>query len=190
VASTSYRHIDAQWRAVGRENDPHLSEVLDALSAMITEVVGQVIDDRSLLYFDKLRSFGYSELPEQLDLQPGELWVLHYPRRARSNDITTANWDGVRTEMYTTVAVAAIVGWASDGAEMLMAKSADVPELLEQAYLANGLLNKADGTPLLSLPLSLGELTFGQLNFAGNPVGWGGDINLNLQYTMRNWRYG
>jgi hypothetical protein len=188
LANPPYRSILNQWRASGRNGDPHLSEVLDGLSAMVDWTVGEVIRAGELKpYFDTLKTYAYRKLPEQLDIQAGELWVFHYPREINRVTATTANRDGVLVEMSATIAVAAIVGFSEWGVETMMAKSADVGELLQDAYEANATLQRSDGTPLLGLPLIPGRMTFGELNFAGKPIGWGGDVVPTLRWMKKNW---
>lgn len=190
VTQPVYRQIDSQWRKAGVRKDPHVSVVLDALALMIDDVAGRVVRAGMFDYFDSFRSIGYRKIPSKLDVRKRELLVLHYPLRATPRDLTTANHEGVLVAMPLVISCMAIVGLPAWGAETLMAQSADVPELLWAAYLANAKLRKSDGAPLLAQPLTVGEFTFGSLPYAGGPVGWRADITSNLQWHMKNWLHG
>lgn len=185
-----YRYVAHQWRKRGLVKDPHVSVVLDALALMIDAVAGQVIRQGMVPYFDNFRSTGYREIEAKLSVVKRELHVVHYPTSAQVRDLSTANQDGVLVEMTLSIAAMGIVGLPAWGPELLMAESADVPELLWSSYLANAVLAQADGKNLLERPLQVGTFNFGSQPYAGSPIGWMTTLTAVLTWQMKNWLFG
>lgn len=170
--------------------DPHLSAVLDELAVMLRAVVGPVIDAGLLSGFSSLQVYGFSDMPTHLSPQPNELTVVHYPRSVEINDVTTADdvAEGIVT-MVVGIVVMAVVGFNTIDMGTLAARSADVPEILKRAYLANATFTASDGSWILSAPLSVNNARFGTMPFAEQPIGWSFDLTLVLEYRMRSFLF-
>lgn len=185
------RHIDFQWDEAPHRLDPHLSYVLDRLAFVVRIAMSRHISQKRLAFFNSVKVYGYSDIPNRVNLGHGELAIAHYPRSiGEAPGNFTANENGTTLEMEAIVVVMAMVGFPSAEIGTIAIKGSDVPEALRRVYNANSRLLRENGQPLLQGEIGVGRFDWGTLQIGGGPAGWQAELRIPLEYEMRNWIYG
>jgi hypothetical protein len=165
----------------GANEDDEIAAVIERMAALERDACARYLHPRYTL-----RSFGWLDTPEPINMLKGEVLALHYPAHLRWRDATTSGDEGAQVDTLATVTAVVLVAEDTQSRGLVAARSSIVPYAWKRVYFANAYLPLGGGQgDLLQLPMGMTDAVFDRYEDGERAYwAWYFIINLELHYNM------